>query len=413
MVTSSTNVIVIGAGPYGLSIAAHLSAAGVDFRIFGKPMETWCSQMPDGMLLKSDGFASNLSDPGADFTLQKFCEASQVPYHDTNIPVTLETFRAYGLAFQRHVVPQLEDTFVEHVDANGAGFRVRTAAGETISARQVVVAVGISHFAYVPPVLAGLPSPFASHSFGHADLSGFRGKRITVVGAGASAIDMAVLLKEAGADATLVARRPALRFNDPPPEALSFSDRLRSPQSMIGPGWKSRLYTDAPWVFRYLPANQRIRIVLSHNGPAAGWPMKERFVGKVEALLGCEIQAARIIGDAVCLTLIGPHGTTEHLADHVIAATGYRADLRRLVFLDSALRDRIRTVGPSPALAADFESSVRGLYFVGAASANTFGPVMRFACGADWTARRIMSAFKKAPSYEVGRVAVSTPNTVA
>jgi FAD-dependent urate hydroxylase len=53
-------VVIVGAGPYGLSIAAHLRALGIGFRIFGDPMHTWREQMPEGMMLKSEGFASNI-----------------------------------------------------------------------------------------------------------------------------------------------------------------------------------------------------------------------------------------------------------------------------------------------------------------------------------------------------------------
>ena len=57
------DVAIIGAGPYGLSLAAHLSAAGLSYRHFGVPMRLWRGAMPKGMYLKSQGFASNLSDP--------------------------------------------------------------------------------------------------------------------------------------------------------------------------------------------------------------------------------------------------------------------------------------------------------------------------------------------------------------
>ena len=53
---------IVGAGPYGLSVAAHLGAAGLSFRQFGLPMKLWRENMPGGMFLKSQGFASNLSD---------------------------------------------------------------------------------------------------------------------------------------------------------------------------------------------------------------------------------------------------------------------------------------------------------------------------------------------------------------
>ena len=47
-----TDVAVIGAGPYGLSLAAHLRARGADIRVFGFPMQSWRDSMPVGMKLK-------------------------------------------------------------------------------------------------------------------------------------------------------------------------------------------------------------------------------------------------------------------------------------------------------------------------------------------------------------------------
>src|ERR1700760_1616078 len=84
------DVAIIGAGPYGLSIAAHLRAAGVDFRIFGKPMGFWRDHMPDGMHLKSEGFASSLSEPSGKFTLGAFCKERGLDYADLGSPVPLE-----------------------------------------------------------------------------------------------------------------------------------------------------------------------------------------------------------------------------------------------------------------------------------------------------------------------------------
>jgi hypothetical protein len=37
----------------------------------------------------------------------------------------------------------------------------------------------------------------------------------------------------------------------------------------------------------------------------------------------------------------------------------------------------------------NFESTAPGVYFTGLSAANSFGPMMRFAYGADFTARRI------------------------
>ena len=84
---NNIDVAIIGAGPYGLSIAAYLRALEVDFRIFGAPMHTWINQMPEGMCLKSDGFASTLYDPHSTFTLQRFCQENGIPYADVGLPV--------------------------------------------------------------------------------------------------------------------------------------------------------------------------------------------------------------------------------------------------------------------------------------------------------------------------------------
>src|SRR5213079_230240 len=51
---SACDVAIVGAGPYGLSAAAHLRAAnGLDVRVFGEPMSFWERHMPKGMLLRS------------------------------------------------------------------------------------------------------------------------------------------------------------------------------------------------------------------------------------------------------------------------------------------------------------------------------------------------------------------------
>jgi len=106
--TGKTDVAIVGAGPYGLSIAAHLRASGVEHRIFGFPMNFWVEHMPKGMLLKSEGFASNLHDPRRWFTLDRFCNESGIEYADIGIPVRLETFSAYGQAFQKRFAPDLQ-----------------------------------------------------------------------------------------------------------------------------------------------------------------------------------------------------------------------------------------------------------------------------------------------------------------
>src|SRR6266571_5197113 len=146
----SAQVAIVGAGPYGLSLAAHLRARGIAFRIFGLPMHSWQTQMPKGMWLKSEGFASNLYDPGSSFTLRHFCEQQGHAYSDLGLPVRLDILTAYGLSFQERFVPDLETKEVASLERSSSGFVLRLEDGEMVFAHAVVVAVGIGHFQYVP-----------------------------------------------------------------------------------------------------------------------------------------------------------------------------------------------------------------------------------------------------------------------
>jgi thioredoxin reductase len=384
------DVVIVGAGPYGLSVAAHLAVSGVRFRIFGHPMSVWQKHMPRGMRLKSEGFASSLSDPNAQFTLQQYCQQENIEYADVGEPVRLETFIAYGLAFQRRFVPNLEEKLVVSLQESPGGFELQIDDGEKVLARSVVVAVGISHYSYLPPVLAGLPKEAVSHSSAHSDLAAFKGRSVAVIGAGSSALDLAALLHEAGASVQVIARSSVIRFQDPPGGKSSFTHRLLNPRTGIGSGMQLYFYANAPHWFRHLPESLRLDRVRKTLGPAPPWFTREQIDGKVPFHLGVEIISTEVRRGRPALLLKDAEGNQRSVeVDHVIAATGYQVDLERLQFLSQTVRKKIRTTGNAPALSASFESSVPRLYFVGVSSANSFGPVTRFAFGADYTARRI------------------------
>ena len=383
--------VIIGAGPYGLSIAAHLHAANLGFRIFGSPMNTWIEHMPRGMRLKSDGFASSLYEPGSQFTLEAFCKEKGLPYADDRFPIPIETFVAYGLEFQKRFVPQLENKIVSSVRRNGEGYSVTLDDGEVIAPRQVIVAAGLSYYPYLPPVLSGFPETHVTHSSKHKILDGFKGRRVVVVGAGSSALETAALLHQAGTDVHVVARAPVINLWDPPPPPpATLFQRLHRPQSGLGRGWKLYLCANAPLIFRLMPLQFRLGKVKRVLGPSPGWFLTNEIRGKVPLHPGLSIKEARVENNKVKLDVADNAGTVQTFeADHLIAATGYKVDLRRLPFLGSDILGQIRSVENTPMLSSNFESSLPGLYFVGASAANTFGPLLRFALGAKFTARRL------------------------
>ncbi len=398
-------VAIIGAGPYGLSIAAHLRGLGVDFRIFGSPMHTWRTQMPKGMFLKSEAFASNLSDPQDHFTLDQFSKEQRIPYLSNlyefgRLPVHVDTFTAYGLAFQKRFVPGVEERTVVALQNSQGCFIIKFDDGTTVSARNVVLAIGIHYFRHMPAELSNLPPEYLSHSSDHSDLSRFSGRKIAVIGAGASATELAALLHEAGAEVHLVARQSSLSFQPVPTPRASWRRAIR-PMSGIGYGWHSLVLSELPMLTHHLPLRARQYLVQRYLQPAGGWFLKDRM-GSVSLLLGCAQFRADVQHDQVRVRAETSAGTkTELNVDHVIAATGYTLDLARLRFLTEPLQLALRFGGPTPLLSSNFESCIPGLYFVGPLSSDSFGPPMRFVHGARFTAHRVSKHLARSVSRKL------------
>ncbi|HEV2635579.1 MAG TPA: SidA/IucD/PvdA family monooxygenase [Actinocrinis sp.] len=408
------DTVVVGAGPYGLSIAAHTRAAGLSTRNFGRPMSAWAEHMPAGMLLKSEVWASHLGDPLGRYGYDAYCREHNLPYEYAN-PIPLETFVAYGRWFAALAAEGVEQTQVVRVSAlNRAGlrggpgsstgpvdrrarFEVELEDGEVIRTRTVVLAVGVLPFAYTPPELAALDSKVAGHAGDYPNPGDFAGKRVAVLGAGQSALETATLLAEAGALPQIVARTNRLAWNGTPlQEDRSAYRKLREPQSALGSGLRTWGLANLPGAVRHLPLERRAQLVRTTLGPAGSWWLRDRFEGKVPAILGAQLaEAYQSPEGTVRLSLLGDaFGSQEVEFDHVIAATGYRVDLDRLPILEPALRERIaftrtRSTPAGPMLNGNFESSVQGLFFAGLPAALSFGPLMRFVAGAAFSARQV------------------------
>ncbi|WP_084673883.1 NAD(P)-binding domain-containing protein [Methylobacterium sp. WSM2598] len=406
-VERDSSVVIVGAGPYGLSISAHLTEARIPHRIFGAPMSTWRSGMPTGMLLKSHGLASNLSDPGRAYSLSAYCREQGIYYDDHEWSVPVEVFAAYGEAFHERLVPHLEQVTVRSVRRASSGFDITLADSRPVFATHIVLATGLQPFAHLPPEFATLPEGLVSHSCDAANLTHFAGRHVAVIGGGASAVDVAASLHRAGARATIIARRNSLRFY--PPRAQRHFDWLRAPPTPLGPGWKKFLCSYAPLLFRQLPSRLRIDLVRRHLGPTPAWSVKEIIDAHVRVISGARVEQVRAERNCVQLTVVANAERQLIEADHVIAATGYRVSLDRLNYLDSCLRSEIRCLEGSPVLSARFETSVPGLFIVGTPAAVTFGPLLRFVCGTEFTARRLTGAFRGLErNFAVGATARAT-----
>ncbi|MBT2397677.1 FAD-dependent oxidoreductase [Streptomyces sp. ISL-100] len=394
-------VAVIGAGPYGLSTAAHLRARGIPVRVFGSPMVSWREHMRAGMLLKSTPVASNIDAPQPGHDLIDFCaDTGERRYESDWDLVPVEIFARYGQWFADKLLPDLERVRVVSVDRAGAGrdgFELKLDSGEQFTARAVVVATGLSGLARLPRELAAATSdglsatgPF-SHAAQHRDVSRFAGQDVIVIGAGQSALENAVLMAEAGAASVrVVARsRGAVAFGDAPDR----QSRLR-PESPFGRAWSLYGLTYHATHVRRLPAPARHYLVRRVLGPLGAWWLRDRFTaGRIQVTDGRRVVRARVEDGRPVLTLSGGQGAGRELsADHVMAATGYRMDVAALGFLGHELRTALSVSRGAPRLDAGYGSSVPGLYFTGLAAAASFGPVMRFVCGTEYASPRVARA---------------------
>jgi thioredoxin reductase len=381
MTLDRSKVAIIGAGPYGLSAAAHLNAAGIPHVIFGEPMSFWEKNMPAGMWLRSPWSASHLSDPARALTLDAFERERGAPIRR---PIPLEDFIRYGRWFQARAVPEVDPRKVIRVECENGGFRLTLDEGENVSASVVIVAAGIAPFAARPQKLASLPPPLSSHSSEHGDLDRFEGQKIAVVGGGQSAIESAALLHETGAEVEVVMRASAVRWLGRSARLHRIAGRLLYAPSDVGPAGVSWLVA-TPSAFRRIPRAVQDPLARRCIRPAASAWLVPR-VREVRITTERTVESARASNGHVSMEL--SDGMTR-IVDHVLLATGFSVDVGRYEFLDLDLLARIDRVSGYPRLNAGFQSSVPGLYFVGAPAAWSFGPLARFVAGAGHAARSV------------------------
>ncbi len=388
--SSPAPVVIIGAGPYALSTAAFLRRAGIETQLYGEVMGFWRT-MPTGMFLRSYRRASNIADPDGALTLPAFELATdrKVP-----TPIPLADFIEYGHWYQQQAEIPVDPRRVIRLTREEDGFRLVLTDSETVEAQRVVVATGITPFAWKPPLFEGLDHGLVSHTSERRDYGDFEGRRVAVVGGGQSALESAAFLREADASTELVVRQPALRFlrGEKLYETAGVISSIIYPAWGVGPPGVNWLM-GRPALFRRLPSWLGDPLARRAVLPAGAAWVHPRLEG-VRITTGRTVTSAQGVEGELRL---GLDDGTERVVDHVVLGTGYRVDLARYEFLDRDLLSQIRLTGDYPRLSSAFESSVRGLYFVGAPAAASAGPGMRFVSHTGFVAKAVTQGVLKRP----------------
>jgi thioredoxin reductase len=384
------DIAVIGAGPYGLSVAAHL--VGRNVRTFGAPMETWRTRMPPYMFLRSDWQETSLAAPGNLGSIDRWARVSG---EEREEPIPLQKFLRYAEWFRSTFAPEGDPADVAALERDGRGYHVTTTAGDELAARQVVVAVGAVPFAYAPPQLAETVGDRVAFATSLQDYEPYRGRRVVVVGGGQGGLESASLAVQSGADVELVVRSSLRWFADREPHKPRGRlhqrlYRIAYPVVGYGPPPLNRLALH-PDVFAALPKNARRRLA-ARILRAGGSPwLRDEVEREVDVTEGVAVEGIEQNG-AVRLRL--SDGTVRE-ADAVILAAGFRFSLERLGFLSEDIRRRIALDEGRPVLDRWFRSTDRGLLFVGFAAEHRFGPVARFIPGTRFTANRVRESLER------------------
>lgn len=375
---------MIGAGPYGLSVSAHLKHAGVEPYVFGESMAFWKKRMPGGMLLRSKSEASNIAAPQKRLSIAGYEKAIGRKIAD---PVPIEDFIAYGDWFQKQVVPSLDPRHVKNIAHDGNIFDVTLDDGERVHAKAVVLALGIGFFSQRPEQFAGIPRELAPHSSDLNDFSQFRGKRVAVLGKGQSALEYAALLHEIEVDVQIVTRAPALAYRPfawrknlfrklTPGPLMGLSYRILPPTD-LGDIRTARKMAD-PDLFRRQPPEVQEKLLKDCAKPVGAYWLPSRLEG-VPVRTGVTVTGVTRAGSGLKIAL--SDGATDQV-DFIVLATGYKIDVSRYQILDSSLKGRIQKMPDGyPVLDTSLQTSVKGLYMAGVIGEKTLGPTLRFVTG--------------------------------
>ncbi|MET9019029.1 NAD(P)-binding domain-containing protein [Actinopolymorpha sp. NPDC004070] len=365
-----TDLLVIGAGPYAYSAAAHARFNGIETHIVGRSMAFWQDQMPDEMFLRS-GPDWHL-DADGNYTFEAFFEDRKMRPEDFD-PIPIAVFIGYAEWFRQRTSLEVDERLATDLTKPNGAFVATLDDGSTISAEKVVAVPGVSYFAHFPQWHTKVPPELRSHTSELVSFDSLAGARVVIIGGRQSAYEWAALLADHGAEQVHVVHR------HPTPQFAKVSWAFVNPyieQTLAQRGW-----------WRRLPAEERQRI--SGEFWRVGrltlepWLVPRLATGAVTSHpnsavvdLTPEDQAVRLrLSDQTTLT-----------ADHVIFACGYKADLSRIPYLRS-VSDQVSTTDGFPDLTEGFETSLPGLHVIGFASTRDFGPFYGFTKGCPSSAR--------------------------
>jgi FAD-dependent urate hydroxylase len=368
--SARTDLLVIGAGPYGYSAAGFARDNGIDTHVVGRPMAFWREQMPADMYLRS-GPDWHLDGSG-EHTFQAFFEDRRLSPEDYD-PIPIGVFLDHTEWFRERKGLEVDERLVADLARVGEGFEATLDDGSVIRADKVLAAPGIRHFVNLPGWYADVPAARRAHTSDLVHFDDLSGARVVIVGGRQSAYEWAALLCDHGAGRVdVVHRHEVPQFakvswafvDEYVDQTLAHRGWWRGlsaerRQAIAGEFWKVGRLTLEPWLVPRIARD----VVTSHPG--------------------CAVAEVEVGQRDVTITLTSDTTLT---VDQVVFASGYRADLAQVPYLAGVL-DHVSVTDGFPDLTDGFETSLPGLYVTGFASTRDFGPFYGFTKGCPSSAR--------------------------
>lgn len=376
MAERDVDTLILGAGPFGLALAAYVDHLGLDYLLVGEPMAFWTAHMPAGMYLRS---ASDWHlDPLGQDTIEAYTAERGMTAPDVE-PLARDFYLGYAAWFQRRKQIEPLPDLVSRLDRIDDRFLATLVTGEAIAARAVVLAVGFGSFRHVPAEVAALLPPESyGHSRDEVAFAGLNGQRCLIVGGRQSAYEWAALLHEAGvAEVHIVHRHPVPAFAA---SDWSWVAPLVD-HTVDDPGWYRRLpQAEKDAIDQRLYAEGRLKL--------EPWLQSRIEQEGITVWANERIVACERTPDGHLRVILS--GGAELTVDRIILATGYKVELDRLPLLANGnILPHLTLRNGYPVLDEHFQSSVPGLFITSMPAAQDFGPFFAFTVAARMSARVI------------------------